>query len=200
MTYIAQLLSAIFRPSFYPLVGYLILFTFTFLNLLPWDFKLWVLSAVYIFTIALPYILIFITRKINRWSKRDLYQQKHRYIVYCINIICYISCMYVCQNLQLPSFMGAILVVSLMVQCVCVLINMWYKVSMHSAGTGLIIGALIAYSYIFNFNPTWWLCGTILLSGAVMSSRMYLSGNTLGQVLSGTLIGIVCGITGIALW
>lgn len=200
MTYIAKLLSAIFRPSFYPLVGYLILFTFTFLNLLPWGFKLWVLSAVYIFTIALPYILILITRKINRWSKRDIYQQKHRYIVYCINIICYISCMYVCQNLYLPSFIGAILVISLMVQCACVLINIWYKVSMHSAGTGLIIGALLAYSFIFNFNPIWWLCGAILLSGAVMSSRMHISGNTLGQVLCGTLIGIVCGVTGIALW
>lgn len=200
MKYIAQLLSAIFRPSFYPLVGFIILFTLTYLNLLPLRFKLWVLSAVYIFTIALPFLLIFITRKVNRWSKRDMYLQHRRYLVYSINIISYVSCMYVCHNLYLPSFMGAILVVCLMVQCACVLINIWHKVSMHSAGTGLIIGALLAYSFIFNFNPTWWLCGAILLSGAVMSSRMYLSGNTLGQVLSGTLVGLICGLVGICLW
>lgn len=92
--------------------------------------------------------------------------------------------------------MGVILIVSLMVQCVCALVNMWHKVSRHSAGTGLIIGALLAYSHIFAFNPTWWLCAAILLSGAVMSSRMMLNNNTLGQVMGGTFIGIVCGLVG----
>jgi hypothetical protein len=33
-----------------------------------------------------------------------------------------------------------------------------------------------------------------------MSSRMLLKGNTLGQVLSGTAIGIVFGVVGIMLW
>ena len=200
MKNIARLLSLVFRPSLYPLVGHAILFAFTYLSLLPWDFKLWVLSAVYVFTVALPYALIFLTRKLNRWSRQDMYQQHRRYMVYCINIICYVSCIYVFSNLYLPSFMGVILIVSLMVQCVCALVNMWHKVSRHSAGTGLIIGALLAYSYIFTFNPTWWLCVAILLSGAVMSSRMMLNNNTLGQVLSGTFIGIVCGVVGIMMW
>ena len=196
MKNIARLLSAVFRPSLYPLVGHAILFAFTYLNMLPWDFKLWVLSAVYVFTVALPYTLIFLTRKLNGWSKQDMYLQHRRYMVYCINIICYVSCIYVFRNLNLPSFMGVILIVSLMVQCVCALVNMWHKVSRHSAGTGLIIGALLAYSHIFAFNPTWWLCAAILLSGAVMSSRMMLNNNTLGQVMGGTFIGIVCGLVG----
>ena len=197
MKNIARLLSLVFRPSLYPLVGHAILFAFTYLILLPWDFKLWVLSAVYVFTVALPYAMIFLTRKLNRWSRQDMYQQHRRYMVYCINIICYVSCIYVFSNLNLPSFMGVILIVSLMVQCVCALVNMWHKVSRHSAGTGLIIGALLAYSYIFTFNPTWWLCVAILLSGAVMSSRMMLNNSTLGQVMGGTFIGIVCGLVGI---
>lgn len=200
MKNIARLLSLVFRPSLYPLVGHAILFAFTYLSLLPWDFKLWVLSAVYVFTVALPYALIFLTRKLNRWSRQDMYQQHRRYMVYCINIICYVSCIYVFSNLNLPSFMGVILIVSLMVQCVCALVNMWHKVSRHSAGTGLIIGALLAYSYIFTFNPTWWLCVAILLSGAVMSSRMMLNNSTLGQVMGGTFIGIVCGVAGIIVW
>ena len=108
--------------------------------------------------------------------------------------------MHVFRDLNLPSFMGAILVVSLLVQCACVIANIWYRVSMHSAGTGVIIGALLAYSHIFAFNPTWWLSIAILLSGTVMSSRMLLKGNTLGQVLSGTAIGIVFGVVGIMLW
>ena len=65
---------------------------------------------------------------------------------------------------------------------------------------GIIIGALLAYSHIFSFNPIWWLCISILLSGAVMSSRMMLNKNTLGQVMGGTGIGIICGFVGIIMW
>jgi membrane-associated phospholipid phosphatase len=198
--FLAQVLAVVFQPAFYPMVGFIILFTLTYLSMLPWQFKLWVLLSVYVFSIAIPYSMTFIIRKSNGWSKHDLHLQHRRYIVYSINIISYLSCMYVCYRLYLPSFMGAILVVSLLVQCVCVITNMWYKVSMHSAGTGVIIGALLAYSHIFAFNPLWWLCIAILLSGAVMSSRMLLKGNTLGQVLSGTAIGIVCGVVGIMMW
>ena len=197
---IAQALSVVFQPAFYPLVGFIILFTLTYLSMMPWEFKLWVLVSVYVFSIAIPYIMTFFIRKTNGWSRHDLHQQNRRYIVYFINIISYLSCMYVCYRLYLPSFMGAILVVSLLVQCACVITNMWYRASMHSAGTGGIIGALLAYSHIFAFNPTGWLCISILLSGAVMSSRIYLKGHTLGQVLSGTAIGIVCGIVGIMVW
>lgn len=198
--FLAQVLAVVFQPVFYPLVGFSILFTLTYLSMLPWEFKLWVLLAVYVFSVAIPYVMTFLIRKTNGWSRHDLHQQHRRYIVYIINIISYISCMYVCHKLYLPSFMGAILVVSLLVQCACVITNMWYKVSMHSAGTGVIIGALLAYSHIFAFNPTWWLSIAILLSGAVMSSRMLLKGNTLGQVLTGTAIGIVCGVVGIMVW
>ena len=198
--FLAQVLAVVFQPAFYPLVGFSILFTLTYLSMLPWEFKLWVLLAVYVFSVAIPYAMTFLIRKTNGWSRHDLHQQHRRYIVYMINIISYLSCMYVCHKLYLPSFMGAILVVSLLVQCACVITNMWYKVSMHSAGTGVIIGALLAYSHIFAFNPTWWLCISILLSGAVMSSRMLLKGNTLGQVLTGTAIGIVCGVVGIMVW
>ena len=198
--FLAQVLAVVFQPAFYPLVGFSILFTLTYLSMMPWEFKLWVLLAVYVFSVAIPYVMTFLIRKTNGWSRHDLHQQHRRYIVYIINIISYLSCMYVCHKLYLPSFMGAILVVSLLVQCACVIANMWYKVSMHSAGTGVIIGAIIAYSHIFDFNPTWWLSIAILLSGAVMSSRMLLKGNTLGQVLSGTAIGIVCGVVGIMVW
>lgn len=200
LKHIAILLSNIFHPTFYPLVGFILLFTLTYLGMLPWFFKLWVFVAVYVFTIALPYVILLGVRKANGWRHIDMYRQHRRSIVYLTNILCYASCMYVCSSLYLPTFIGSILVVCIMAQCACALVNIWYKVSMHSAGTGLLIGALLAYSFLFNFNPTWWLCIALLISGAVMSSRMYLYHRELGQVLVGTAIGIFCGFAGIILW
>ena len=97
---------------------------------------------------------------------------------------------------HMPHFLMAIVGISLLIQCTCIIINIWWKVSMHSAGAGGVIGALIAYSAIFGFNPIWWLSLAIFVAGCVMTSRMVLRQHTLGQVLGGTLIGIVCGIVG----
>ena len=84
-----------------------------------------------------------------------------------------------------------------MIQLVCAVINIWWKISTHAAGAGGIIGALVAYSVIFMFNPVNWLCVLILLAGAVGSSRMWLRQHTLSQVVVGTLVGVVCGFVGI---
>lgn len=200
LRYTGLLLSEIFRPSFFPLVGFAILFTITYLNMLPWQFKLWVLSAIYIFTIAIPFSLIYVIRKFNGWSKDDIYKQKRRSIVYCINIISYFWCIYVCHNLKLPSFIESILIASLVTQSLCVIANFWYKVSMRSAGSGLAIGALWAYSHIFNLDPTFWLCLTIILSGIVMSCRIFLAKHTLGEVTMGATIGITSSTLCIFLW
>lgn len=198
--FLPRMLSALFRPSFYPIVVFTILFTLTYLSQLPWQFKLWILSAVYAFTIAIPYVILWVIRKAHHWEPRDIYVQHRRFIVYTVNIVSYISCLMVCQSYYLPPVTTSVLNVSLMAQILCVIVNFWYKVSMRSAGTGLVIGTLLAYSQLFHFNPTWWLCVAILLSGAVMSSRMILVNHKLGEVLLGTIIGTVCGLFGVVVW
>ena len=59
------------------------------------------------------------------------------------------------------------------------------------------MGALVSYSFIFHFNPVWWLCLMILINGMVNSSRMLLRQHTLWQVLGGTLVGFICGLIGL---
>ena len=99
----------------------------------------------------------------------------------------------------MPAFAGALIVASLMLQCGCTIINIWWKISMHSAAAGAAVGALVAYSLLLNYNPVWWLCLLLLLSGCVMSSRMVLLQHTLAQVLAGFAYGILCGFVGIIL-
>lgn len=194
---IARIFSSIFRPMFYPTVGFIILFTLTYLSLLPWGFKLMVLAMVYVFTVCLPAVGIFIYRKLHGWDLHELRQQHKRAVPYGISLLCYNILMYIMTSLHLPHFMVAIIIVSLLIQACCVIINIWYKVSMHSAGSGGVIGALVAYAGLFGFNPVWWLCGAILVSGLVMTSRMVLRQHTLWQVLLGTLVGVVCGVVGV---
>jgi len=63
--------------------------------------------------------------------------------------------------------MSRIIVAALGIQVVCAIINLWWKVSTHTAAIGGVAGALLAFSVMFMFNPTWWFCLIILLAGMV---------------------------------
>ena len=59
----ARILSMIFTPFYLSLVGLIALFTFSYLSIAPWGYKLRVLGMVYLFTILLPTLLIRFYRK-----------------------------------------------------------------------------------------------------------------------------------------
>lgn len=193
----ARVFSAIFRPYYMPVVGFIGLFSFTYLSLLPFNFKLFILLAIYCFTILIPQICIFCYRKINGWAPHQIRIQANRTIPYAISIISYVACLWLMYRMHLPRYMCGIIVAALLIQASCATISIWWKISTHSAGAGGIIGALLAYSTLFDFNPINWLCILILISGVVGSSRMLLRQHTLGQVIGGTLLGTVLGFIGI---
>lgn len=75
---------------------------------------------------------------------------------------------------------------------VCAFINIWWKISTHTAAIGGVAGALLAYSISFSFNPIWWLCLVLILAGMVGTARMILRQHSLSQVVTGFFIGLVC--------
>jgi len=187
----AQVVSIIFNPLYLPILGMIILFVFSYLSMLSWQYKLQVLITVFFFTIMLPSYMIYWYRRYHGWTMAELAVKERRMVPYIVSIVCYLACYYIMNMLRIPRFMGNIILVSLVVQLICGMINSWWKVSTHSAASGAVTGALIAFSLIFGFNPVWWLCLTILLSGMVGTSRMILRQHTLAQVLVGFAIGFV---------
>lgn len=195
----ARALSSIFRPQYFPLVGFVALFLFTYLSLLPWSFKALILLIVLLGTLLLPRLTIRFWRQTNGLKLHHLRLREHRFFPYLVFLLFYAFTLHFLARFHLPFYMGGILVSSLMIQSACLLINIWWKISVHSAGAGGIIGALVAFSFLFNFNPIWWLSLCIIIAGLVGSSRMLLRQHTLWQVLAGTFLGILLGFTGIIL-
>ncbi len=185
----AKLVSMLFNPFYLALSGLIILFLFSNLRYLPWSYQLNVLFMVYLFTILFPTMLIRLYRRYQGWNLMELGRKERRMVPYIISILCYFTCYYVMSALRMPHFMGSILLSALMIQVLCALINVWWKISTHSAAIGGVAGALIAFSVFFFFNPIWWLCLVILLAGVVGSARMILRQHTLSQVVSGFLLG-----------
>ena len=193
----ARVVSMVFTPFYLPIVGLMALFFLSYLSLMPTAYKLQVLTLVYFFTILLPTVLIHLYRKYNGWNLIELGHREKRMVPYVISILCYFTCYYLLSLNHASHFIGSIVVASLLIQVVCAIINLWWKISTHSAAIGGVTGALIAFAAIFNFNPVWWICLLLLLAGMVGTSRIILRQHTLEQVVAGYLIGIVCAFLAI---
>ena len=190
----ARAMSMLFTPFYLPLVGLIALFIFSYMNMLEFSYKIKVLLLVYLFTILLPTLLIHYYRKYQGWSLIELGAKERRMVPYIISILCYFFCYYIMTLLHIPHFMARILIAALVIQVLCALINVWWKISTHTAAIGGFTGAMLAFSVIFAFNPIWWLCLVLIIAGMVGSSRMILRQHTLAQVTAGVIVGLFCGL------
>lgn len=187
----ARIISMLFTPFYLPIVGLAVLFTFSYLSMFSWSYKIQVLLLAYLFTILLPTLLIHLYRRYQGWSLIELGHRERRMVPYIVSIACYFACIYVMERLHMPHFMSSIIVAALLVQIVCALINIWWKVSTHTAAIGGVGGALFAFAYYLGFNPVWWLCVVFLVAGVVGSCRMILRQHSLAQVVIGFWIGFI---------
>lgn len=192
MIWAAQMVSILFTPFYLPLVGLLILFLFSGLSYLPWGYKLSVLFIVYLFTVLLPTMFIRLYRHYQGWNLMELGRKERRMVPYVISIFCYFLCYYIMSRYRMPHVMRNILVTALLIQVLCAVVNVWWKISTHTAAIGGVAGALIGFSILFFFNPMWWFCWVILLSGMVGTARMLLHQHSLPQVVGGFLLGFFC--------
>ncbi|MBR5541275.1 MAG: hypothetical protein IKU64_02805 [Bacteroides sp.] len=197
MKIFSDILSVIFHPLLVPLFAFALLFVFSYLNIMPLPYQLFVLSIVGTFTILAPGLFIGIYKWINKWNLAELNERKRRFIPYLLTMMSYTTCLITMWKLHFPHYFSGILVSALIAMTICAILNFRWKVSVHLAGCGMYIGGLISYSMLFYFNPVWWLCGFILLSGIQGTARISYYQHTLLEVILGFMTGMFCGIIGI---
>ncbi len=188
----ARIVSMLFTPFYLPIVGLIALFLFSYLSIFPMAYKLQVLIMTYLFTILLPTVMIHLYRRYQGWNLIELGQRERRMVPYIISIVCYFSCIYLMERLHMPHFIGSIIIAALLVQIVCAIINVWWKISTHTAAIGGVGGALFAFAEYLGFNPVWWLCLVFFVAGLLGTSRMILRQHNLSQVVAGFWVGFVC--------
>lgn len=190
----ARIMSMIFTPFYLPIVGLIALFIFSYMSLLPMMYKLVMLAMVYLLTVVAPSLLIHLYRLCQGWTSHELGRKERRLVPYIISIVCYFACFFWMEYRNTPRVISIIVVVALTIQMVCALINIWWKISTHTAAIGGVAGGLVSYSIAFSFNPLWWLCFVLILAGTVGTARMILRQHSLSQVVGGFLVGAACAI------
>lgn len=191
---VARMVSAVFTPFSIPFLAFLILFLFSYLSIMPIQYKLIVLGIVYCFTIMIPVLAIFIFKKINGFGAQELGERKKRYVPFFLTITSYVFCLLMMNRLNIPWYMSGIILAALIMMVICIVVNLKWKLSEHMAGAGAVIGGLVAFSALFGYNPVWWLCLFILVAGVLGTARIILGHHTLGEVMGGFAVGFICSL------
>lgn len=191
---ISKILSNLFSPFYAPLWAFVWMFYFSYLEMLPWNYKVFIMTLVWVTTVLIPRFGINMFRIVMDWTHWQLSHREHRHLPYIVTVCSYSACLVIMTKLNVPMFIRGIVLTALVSQVICVLLNAWWKVSTHMVGMGGLVGALIAFSMLFYFNPVFLLCILLILSGLVGTARIILRQHTLAQVFVGFIIGFVCAM------
>lgn len=197
---ISAIVSMISTPFYLPLVSVVALCLFSYLALAPLLYRLSLIGLVYLLTVLLPTYLIHYYYRYLGLSFKQVGQKERRVIPYVISMLCYFICLYLLSWRHVTHMVLSLIAAALIIQLVCALINVRWKISTHTAGIGGFTGGIMAYSLILGFNPLWWLCLLFLLGGIVGTARMILRQHTLSQVVAGFCLGMFLAFFSILLF
>jgi len=161
--------------------------------LLPERSKLLLLIQFGFFCVILPGISFVIMRTSRLVSSVEMEKREERKIpiivtfVYCV--LLYFSLVKMTQQVTAPKYIFALPISGAVVAAAYFFLNMWKKISIHAGAAGIMTGFLLAYILLHADYQLWILAVAILISGVVMTARLYLEKHTLNEVISGWLIG-----------
>ena len=193
----ALVVSWIFNPFMATMAIFVILFTSTYLRILPVPYKQAAFSMTFNFTAFIPLLTIFIYFKLSKWKLSELNTGRKRFIPYLITLVGHITCIILMHKLNLPPYMPGIVLTATCCLAICILLNLKWKICTHTAASGLLTGFSISFGLMFDFNPLTFISLFILLSGILGSARMIAGRHSLFEIFAGFMVGMFCGINGI---
>jgi len=200
MRLIAKTFSALFVPLFIPTFSSLLIIWAN-----PYAFGgfksplvIQFLYFIILCTCILPAVGLFIMKRLNMVDDLGLKEREQRIIPYFLIISCYSIALYGLINLPIPNLVKAMMFGSLASIVVSFFWNNFLKVSAHANGMGSLLGVVFGLLFLSNRNIEMVLFITLLLTGAVLSSRLYLKAHSHKELWFGFFLGLSTQIFALA--
>lgn len=175
----ARFVSDILMPPFFSLLS------FTYLTLVSFEnFSdgLFIYLISILTSVIIPIIIFVIARKSGKLKDRDASIREQRTMPLLLSILQMFLFIIVLFLMQAPIIFIAFLSVYILVGLIVILINLFYKISIHTLNGA---GSLALFSF---YSFEWCIVISILLI-ILMWSRYYLKMHTIMQILSGLVLG-----------
>ncbi|MBK6965968.1 MAG: hypothetical protein IPH20_19095 [Bacteroidales bacterium] len=189
---IASLISWILHPMLMPTYALLLIFTQDafFVLLLPERIKLVLGGLVIANTLLLPLIFIWMMKKRGIISSYQMPERGERSFPFAVTGLFYFATWYMMNSLGLPGMYYLFVIGGAALIIIALIINMFWKISVHAIGIGGITGGFAGLNYQMVIDSTMLVLGLIILSGLVGFARLKLNTHSPAQVYTGFGVGV----------
>jgi hypothetical protein len=144
--------------------------------------------------LPLSFLPFFIHRNvITSWA---ITERKERNIPLIITTILYCVTSFIIFRLPIPLFLKSFIFASAFLSLMVTVINLWWKISLHSVGAGALIGLVLMLSLKMLTPLDWYLISAIIAGGLILSSRLKLNLHNPQQVW----VGLSAGFFGLTIY
>lgn len=192
---IAKILSIVLHPLLIPSFGLLIIINSgSKLEFLPFQAKKIILIIVFVSTVILPltFVPFYIFQKIIKNIQMD--NAKERLIPFLVTFVLYAFCDYLLWRLGVPDTIVYFLLIAVVSTFILFTISFFWKISAHMIGIGGLVGALISISFILNVDLEYYIIASILFSGILAFSRLFLGKHEPSQIYTGWILGVIISV------
>lgn len=190
-TKIAKILSLVFFPLLIPTYTLLIIFNMNvyFSMIIPQLAKLQILGMVFLITFIFPLFMMILFQRIGIIKSLYMKTKEERTLPYLMTIIFYYLTSYLLKQLQIsPIFYYFILGATFLI-IITLIINFFWKISIHMIGIGGMLGTLIGLSFLWMIDIPFLIILLVLCSGITGYARLKLNAHNPAQIYSGFLLG-----------
>ncbi|MCU0363500.1 MAG: phosphatase PAP2 family protein [Bacteroidales bacterium] len=189
--YTARIISIVFHPLFMPVYGMLLVFSApTLFGYLPFQVKRLLVLIVLINNVMLPAALLPLFKYRQIISSWAIEKRSERVIPLLMTTLLYASTSFIIYRFPLPEFLKSFIIAAFFVSLAVTVVNFWWRISIHSAGAGALVGMVIILSFRMFTPLALHIAGTVAAAGLVMSSRLFLNSHSPSEVWTGFFTGL----------
>lgn len=155
--------------------------------------KIAILLNYILFTAIAPVVMYTIFLRLNIIKSVQLDDKKERSIPMLLMALFCFLLFYTFNSLQviLPKYIYGLCLSGGIIIGFFTLLNLYFKVSLHATGAGILTGFIFSYVAEQLFFHLWVLIFVVLVSGIILSSRLYLNKHTPIELVSGYFISLI---------
>lgn len=196
LKFFAHVFSFVFHPLFIPfyVISFLIYYhPFYFTGFSDYS-KLKLLLATVLNTVFFPAFAVLLMKGLGFIKSVFLHTQQDRIGPYLSSMIFYFWMARICFKFepQLSPLLAAFMTGIFLTTSVALIVNIFYKISMHAIGCGGLVGIFLIIMNSNSMLMTWPLCIAVLITGIVCTSRLLVSNHSQKEIYSGLLVGLLC--------
>jgi hypothetical protein len=190
---VSFLISFIFHPVFVNLFSFVLLFVvFPYLQyVVSGRLQTFYILFVFITTGLIPALAVGLLKLMGRVNSVLLDNQEERTTPYIITAGIYLFDYYFFQRMSSPIILNGYLLACASIVVAVLIINRFYKISIHAASLGGLMGVAVSGLHTANFDIRILIAILFIITGLTASARLFAKSHIPQQVYAGFLLGLV---------